>query len=175
MNHVREIMKIHMQIALCFLIVGFVVQSIIQSTLNLEQYFVASKMVTINLTMHDLWNIFFNNILLFILISLTPIANSILFAVQFFMLGSLLKTAQLLSLDQQLTLLFRHTCFEILALFIAIYISYYLLLAILKYIKDIISLKDIKFIALKITYYYCIIIACTFLGALLEASVHAQF
>lgn len=69
-------------------------------------------------------------------------------------------------------MLFRHSIFEIIALFLSIYISYCLLLVANDYINNHIATNEAKSILKRLGLVYVAVIILTALGALFEGSVN---
>ncbi|MDQ0231655.1 stage II sporulation protein M [Metabacillus malikii] len=170
----REIISFHFVIAVFFTILGYISYSLL----------VENNIMEINLLINDYQNvmsekekagfmmIFINNITFFSLVCVLPILNFIYLSVQFFNIGTYIYQIKSLAFLQQFTLLYRHSIFEILALMIAIYISYSLIQMSNTYLKS----TDIDFPYRKrfkqLAFAYVVILVLTFVGALLEGNVH---
>lgn len=112
---------------------------------------------------------FKNNVLFFLLVSLTPFVNVILFVLQFINLGTTIQSIMNLSFENQFIFLYRHLFFEVIALFTAIIISYKLF----GYGKDLLNDRKVDWNkrCKKILILYMILVISTLLGAILEGTV----
>lgn len=115
--------------------------------------------------------IFENNILFFFLISVFPVINLVLFLFQFAGLGSNVYQIQKLSFQLQFKMLYRHTFFELIALFIAVYISYLIFYTAYDYLHDNKKKVNKKILIKKIIISYSAIVLCTVTGAILEGNM----
>lgn len=116
--------------------------------------------------------IFKNNLLFFSVICIMPIVNIMIVIVQFFNLGSFIYICKGLSIELQFILLYRHTFFEIIAVFISVYISYLILLNGREYIEALNMVKGYYFKKVKyIGLLYLLVVILTCIGAVLEGNV----
>lgn len=169
----KEIISFHFVIAVFFGCIGYILYSLL----------VEHNIIEINVLINDnshfgaekekagVLMIFLNNLAFFSFVCCLPILNIIYFIVQFFYMGTYIHQIESLNLLQQFTLLYRHSILEIIALFIAVYISYSLLKMSLIFLK---SEKHNFFYREKfkqIGVAYLLIVVLTLLGALLEGNV----
>lgn len=165
------------------IVVFYIISSISLFIIGYVTYdlLVKSGIITINIAedaLHEVENvdgflIFKNNILFFALISVLPIFNWFMVLAQFFQLGFFAFSISELSLRLQFLLLYRHTFFEILALFAAVYISQLGLTIGKKFVNNVdVEEGYYKKSFIKIAWTYLFILIATVIGALLEGNVN---
>lgn len=123
----------------------------------------------------ETWFIFANNAAFFLLVSLLPVVNLAMVAVQFFSLGRLVFLVRELPTDSQVGLLYRHTVFEIVALGAAVAISYLWLFAVREFSDS--PERDVRRLGSTLrtaAWLYVPVIACALIGALLEGGAVVQ-
>jgi uncharacterized membrane protein SpoIIM required for sporulation len=155
-------------------LIGFgVAGSLPSSILNLTQQGGAISLADTPLATID---IFTHNLLLFLLISVLPFANSLLLFVQFLVVGFLARFVTSLSASTQFEILYRHATLEVVALFFAVATSYWLFFSIRRFVtepgRNMAALKGDLSRAL---WFYAIIITATGLAAVLEGVAVVQF
>lgn len=168
---ILEIMCFYLVISLASLFVGYIiydlctVYGVIEICVSEDA---VSKVENVSVLM-----LLKNNIIFFCVVSVFPVINLLFVVMQFFQLGTLIYSCKDMNIFLQFVLLYRHTFFEIIALFIAIYISYIILIVGKQYINDVsIDKVDYKKILRKIGFCYLIVVVATVIGALLEGNVH---
>lgn len=114
-----------------------------------------------------------NNLSFFLIISILPIINILFVITQFGKLGVLVFNCKDMSFNMSFLILYRHTFFEIIALFIAIYISCNIFVYGKKYIDTEKSDEDsYKNILIRIGISYLVMAIITIIGAYLEGHVN---
>lgn len=166
-----DIMYFHIIISILFFIIGFYISDVIYQN-------IANVGITTNSLLNSehsnpgIMFFFKNNIRFFLLVSIMPFINILFFSMQFINLGTSVQSMMdlNLSLDIQFQMLYRHGVFEIIALFLAILISYKLW----NYTRDILNDKkrNWKKEMVIVGVMYLFITLCTFAGAILEGTVN---
>lgn len=113
--------------------------------------------------------IFLNNIKFFLLVSILPFVNFFVVLVQFFNVGIYIFNMRDVSILGQFNILYRHLIFEILALLIAVKLSYYIYGSLKKFIDFDTPINWKRFIK-RLVFCYLSIVILTLCGALLEGS-----
>ncbi|MCL2482658.1 MAG: stage II sporulation protein M [Propionibacteriaceae bacterium] len=119
--------------------------------------------------------LFWHNLLLFTAISLLPVINSLITAVQFFMIGVIVSSIATMPFMLQVMMVYRHGLFEVTALLLAVTVSYILLFSLTQFSssesRDITNLRRGMMLSLSL---YSVIILLTLVGAILEGTVVVQ-
>lgn len=166
----REIVRFHAVIGLFGALIGFIGYGAIVAWLpagTLPQ----TGTHTVAPTWNDLLHILGNNALFFLMVSVLPIVNSVIFVPQFVSIGGHAHAIAHLPASAQFDLLYRHTAFEIVALLVSIWVSYRLLFAIRAYLRDPAADRASLGRALRpLAVAYPLVLALTLVGALLEGN-----
>ena len=166
-----EIMIFYIALSLGMFIIGYIVDALCvdYNILELEMSADAlNEIQNVETTM-----LLKNNFLFFSMVSILPVVNIYFVVTQFFQLGCFAYSCNDLSWYMQFILLYRHTFFEILGLYAAVYISYQGLFSGNKFIKNIpVESGYYKGTIKKIIITYLFIFIVTLIGALLEGNVH---
>lgn len=168
---VAEVVRLHLVLALLLFIVGWAGQGALQGFLPSLGGDAGGDAVTVASTAEETAHILRNNTLFFLLVSVMPVVNVVLFAPQFLMVGSHGHTLAGMPASAQWELLYRHTALETVALMLSIAVSYLFFFAVRAY-----SLSpdgDKHLLAARIrraTALYPVILAVTLVAALLEGS-----
>lgn len=165
----KDVIYFHIVIALFFLILSVYSSNFIFDKVSKGDFFNNSTLILNNKNPGMLF-FFKNNISFFLLVSIVPFFNCILFILQFISLGISIQSILHLPLKYQFVFLYRHLFFEIIALFTAIIISYKLF----QYSKYLLNDKNVdwKKKGKKIVILYLILIISTLIGAILEGTVN---
>ena len=162
----REILYFSLISAFFLMILGYCTGDLISGGVN------SNFTLSINDTQENPGIIFFfiNNIRFFIIISFLPFINLYLFIVQFLSIGINVSEIINLSLSTQFYILYRHLFFEIIAIIIAMLLSYRYIIDAKKLLNDIKVnwKKEAKIVALA----YLLIFICTIIGAVLEGTAN---
>ena len=115
--------------------------------------------------------IFGNNLVFFTLVAVLPVVNVALFLPQWFGIGTNAATISALAPQDQITLLYRHSIFEVIALLLAIALSYAALFSAAAFLRSAtddraLLVRRFRVIALG----YIPIVLLTLAGALLEGT-----
>lgn len=168
-----EVVRGYLAVGACLFVLGFVAQGALQQLLPAGSAVGGSVDVTGSLP--DLLHILRSNVGFFIMVSLLPVLNSVVVGQQLFTLGATAHQIHQLPLATQFDLLYRHTALEMIALFMAVRISYVFFFTIREYLRSDGSSKATLAARLKSTIpLYLVVVLCTVVGALLEgtANVH---
>lgn len=174
--HLAEIGRFYVALALLAAMVGFVAQDWLSRTMfGAGDASGASSPIQVASDASETWFIFGNNLAFFGLVSVLPVVNLAMVVVQFLSLGRLAHTVRDLPVEAQVNLLYRHTVFEVVALGVAVTISYLAFFAVRDYADD--SARDTRALLGRLgvaARLYLVVLACTLVGALLEggAVVH---
>ncbi|MBK8461291.1 MAG: hypothetical protein WAS07_01325 [Micropruina sp.] len=123
----------------------------------------------------DLVHILLNNSGFFVLVSLLPGLNSVIVGPTLFILGTTAHQIRLLPWTAQFDVLYRHTAFELVALFLAVRISYIGYFAIREFVGSGSPDKTDLVARLRgLLPLYGVMLLCTVIGAILEGNVRVH-
>ena len=166
----REIIRFHLVIGLFAAILGWAGLGAFIALLPAGTLSEAAP-VTVAPGTDDLLHILGNNAGFFSLVCVLPIVNFLIFVPQFVFVGSHAHAIADLPAGAQFDLLYRHTALEIVALVLAIAVSYQLLFAVRAYLDAPGADRGVLLHRLRPALLtYPVILALTLVGALLEGN-----
>lgn len=172
---VREILSFHLVVALFAGILGWVGHGAVLALVPAGSLAGTSGPIAVTPTVDDLLHILVNNACFFVLVSVLPIVNFVMFVPQFLSVGSHAHAIADLPLLEQFELLYRHTALEVVALLLSIVASYRLLLAVQEYLAQEGRNRSTLVACVRRTArLYPVILALTGVGALLEGTAHVH-
>lgn len=171
---VAEILRFHVVLAFFVLVIGYVTHGAVSGALTPTMPTAPGGAVTS--TSAETWYILGNNALFFLLVSLLPVVNIAFFVPQFFNVGGYIQLMSDLPFAAQFDMLYRHTALEVVALFVAMAISYSYLFALRDFTRAALPDKALLVRRLRTAALgYPIIMLFTVVGALLEGAAVVQF
>jgi len=169
----REIMVAHLALAVFCSIVGYWAGAWIADKLASSAMGSVQQVgpIAISSSSLQMWGIFIHNIIFFLVVSLFPIVNSLVIAFQFLIIGAAAALIAEQPFSIQMTMLYRHTFLEIIALLITACISYVFLFSTRDFTKA--SVRNVREFANRLLLtipLYGVIVVMTLAGAILEGS-----
>lgn len=169
---ILEMISMYIIISLVSLVLGYIFSDIASTYNIIERYVYDNPMEEIRNVISFM--LLKNNLGFFLVISLLPIINILLVITQFVKLGILAFNCKDMTFYMRFIILYRHTFFEIIALFVAIYVSCNIITYGKKYIETENSEEEdnYKKILYRIGISYTVVIIVTVIGAYLEGHVN---
>lgn len=170
---IREVLKSHAVIMFGLTCLGYFGYSLVQSLLGgWGDIGVGGSVATDSA---ELLAILRNNLVFFTVVCCLPILNAVLVIPQFLVLGVKMRLISELPLGVQFVLLYRHTVLEIIALFLALGISYGILLSSKKFLDSSKLGRAVYGRQLRaLLPAYVLTVVLTLVGAVLEGTVHVH-
>jgi len=168
-----EVSRAYAAVGVCLFTLGAVTQAALATALAADARPAGSVQVSSSIA--DVPHILGANLVFFLVVSLLPILNSVMVGQQLFVLGMLAYQIHGLPAAVQIDLLYRHTAFEVVALFAAVRISYIAYFGMRDYIsREAQSRRDLAVRLRSVLPLYALIAVVTVIGALLEGHVYVH-